>query len=211
MNTKKEPPSRDSREVQDHFFLNLKSMLLDSLGRIPTALVVILLLSTTTAVLTAFALHLNKVSGESVEFMPLRLVPSENAAPVDSRKIQGNWVYQNTDYAMTFTIIGDRFEWILALGGVQEAQFFARGNYRIVGDVMVLGVRSDLGTPIDPSRPWMKYLPMPMKDLNTVVQFDLNQMVWDLPLSEQKRILGEVQQIFIGQGQDTAHFVWTKQ
>ncbi|MBL8641957.1 MAG: hypothetical protein JNL76_07575 [Alphaproteobacteria bacterium] len=211
MNTKKEPPSRASREVQDHFFLNLKSMLLDSLGRIPTALVVILLLSTTTAVLTAFALHLNKVSGESVEFMPLRLVPSENFTPVDSRKIQGNWVYQNTGYAMTFTIIGDRFEWILALGDLQEAQFFARGNYRIVGDVMVLGVRSDLGTPIDPSRPWMKYLPMPMKDLNTVVQFDLNQMVWDLPLSEQKRILGEVQQIFIGQGQDTAHFVWTKQ
>lgn len=209
MKKQKEKQSSVPKEAQEDFFANAKSMILSSVGRLPTALVVILLVSMAMAAMTGFVLQFNRTSGHVIEFMPLRLTPTPDSVPIDNRKIQGNWVYQTADYAMVLTFIGDRFEWIIRLADVQEAQFFARGNFRIEGDVMVLGVRTDLGIPVDPSKPWIKFMPMSMRDINTKVTFDGKKIIWDVPASEQKRIIAQSGRIFIGH--EDGHIEWTKQ
>lgn len=209
MKKQKEKQTSVPKEAQEDLFANAKSMILISIGRLPTALVVILLVSMAMAAMTGLVLQLNKASDHVIEFMPLRLTPTPDSIPIDNRKIQGNWVYQTADYAMVLTFIGDRFEWIIRLADVQEAQFFARGNFRIEGDVMVLGVRTDLGIPVDPSKPWIKFMPMSMRDINTKVTFDGKKIIWDVPTSEQKRIIAQSGRIFIGH--EDGHIEWTKQ
>jgi len=161
------------------------------------------------AAMTGLVLQLNRAPDHVFEFMPLRLIPTPDSIPIDNPKIQGNWVYQTADYAMVLTFIGDRFEWIIQFGDIQEAQFFARGNFRIDGDVMILGIRPDLGTPVDPSKPWIKFMPMSMRDINTKVTFEGKKMIWDVPASEQKRIIAQSGQIFVGH--EDGYFEWTKQ
>ncbi len=201
-------PERAGQESPEDFLSHVKYMLASSLGRLPTALVVILLIAMAMAVITGVVMEWNKPAPHVAEFMPLRLTPTDNAPDVDTRKLQGNWVYQTPDYAMTLTLIGDRFEWIMLFKEIQEAQYFARGNFRIVGDVMVLGIRPDLGKPVDPSKPWMKYMPISMKDLNTRVAFSDKKIIWDIPVAEQKKIAAQTGRIFIGH--EDGHFEWTK-
>ena len=192
----------------DNIFINAKAMLLSSIGRLPTSLVVLLLLSSAMAALTGVLLVVHKAPSRHNEFMELRLAASENASTVNSKDLQGTWIYQTPTYAMSLTLIGDRFEWMIALGTITDAQFYARGNYRIVGDVMVLGIRPDLGTPYDPSRPWLKYLLIGMKDINARFSLSSNKLVWDVPSAEQATIVGESASIFTDR-QD-GHFEWVK-
>lgn len=209
MKKQREKQTSVPKEAREDFFANAKSMILSSVGRLPTALVVILLVSMAMAAMTGLVLQLNRAPDHVFEFMPLRLIPTPDSIPIDNRKIQGNWVYQTADYAMVLTFIGDRFEWIIQFGDIQEAQFFARGNFRIDGDVMILGIRPDLGTPVDPSKPWIKFMPMSMRDINTKVTFEGKKMIWDVPASEQKRIIAQSGQIFVGH--EDGYFEWIKQ
>ena len=208
MKKEKETVKPEPKGSREDMFSNAKSLLLSSVGRLPTALVVILLISGAMAAVTGLVLHLNRPSDQVFEFMPLRLVPSQDALPIDPRKIQGNWIYQTTEYAMILTLIGDRFEWIVSFGDIKDVQYVARGNFRIVDDVMILGVRADLGFPRDPARPWMKYMPMSMKDLNTRFSFSGKKIIWDVPQSEQRRIIAQTSRIF--DGHEDGHFEWTR-
>lgn len=209
MEKQKAKPKSVPKEAQENIFANAKSMLLSSVGRLPTALVVILLVSLTMAALTGVVLQLNKTSDQTIEFMPLRLTPTPDAIPVDNRKIQGSWVYQTPEYAMILTLVGDRFEWIIQFKEIREAQFFARGNFRVVGDVMILGVRSDLGVPFDVTKPWIKYMPISMRDFNTKFSLEGKQIIWNAPVSEQRKIIAHSGEIFIGH--EDGRFEWTKQ
>jgi hypothetical protein len=205
----KEARKNAREETSEDFLSNAKYMLASSVGRLPTALVVILLVSVAMATVTGLVMQLNRPAAGSHEFMPQRLEITDDAPQVDVRKLQGNWVYQTLDYAMTLTFIGDRFEWIVSFKDIPEAQFFARGNFRTVGDVMILGVRPDLGKPVDPSKPWMKYMPIAMKDMNTKFSFPNKAIIWDVPTSEQSKILAQSGRIFTGH--EDGHFEWTKQ
>ncbi len=207
--TQKETPRSAQREVHENVFANAKLMILSAVGKLPTALVVILLVSMAMAAITGIILQFNSTPGRVIEFMPLRLAPSQDAVMVDPRKIQGGWVYQTPDYAMALTLVGDRFEWIITFADVQEAQFYARGNFRIDGDVMILGIRPDLGIPFDPSKPWVKFLPIAMKDINTKFKIQTRQMIWDVPTSEQNRIVAQSGRIFTGH--EDGHIEWTRQ
>lgn len=184
-------------------------MLAESVGRLPTSLVIILLISLAMAVLSGVVLELSKKPKTSNEFMPFRLESSVGTTSIDLKILQGNWVYQTKDYAMTFTVIGDRFEWIIAFSDIAEAQYYARGNYRIEGDVMSLGVRADLGKPYDPLKPWLKYLPIAMKDINTRISVAPKSFVWNIPASEQRFILSQTSQIFNENA--LGKFEWVKQ
>ncbi len=189
-------PSKES--PKENYLLRAKSMLLSSVGKLPTSLVVILLASLMMAALTGMVMQLTKPKAGAAEFLPLRLEVVEPALPIDVKQLQGNWIYQSANYAMSITFIGDRYEWIVVFGDVPEAQFYSRGNYRIVGDVMILGIRPDLGTPRDPQKPWMKYLPIAMKNLNTKITLENKQLNWVMPLSEQKKVLAQSGLIFVG-------------
>lgn len=207
-----EPPTvnimKKEKGPTDNIFLNAKAMLLSSVGRLPTALVVILLISSTMAALTGVLLVLNKPAQRSTEFMPLRLEATEDAMSVNPKDLQGTWTYQTPQYAMTLTFVGDRFEWIIFVGDIPTAQFFARGNYKLVGDVMVLGIRPDLGMPYDSAQPWMKYIPIGMKDVNVRFSHTKKTLIWDVPPAEQARIVAEASSIFFDH--KDGHFEWSK-
>lgn len=184
------------KEKHIDYFERAKGMVLASFGRLPTPLVIIFLLSMSLAAITGAVMQFSAGSKSQTEFMPQRLESSDNTQLVDLRMLRGNWIYQTPKYAMTLTLVDDRFEWIIAFGDIAEAQFFARGNFRIVGDVLILGVRPDLGSPRNPSMPWLKFMPIAMKDLNVFVKMQGKNLEWTVPVSEQKKILSYGGQIF---------------
>lgn len=191
-----------------NIFKDMKSLLLGSIGRLPASLVVILLMSMAVAVLTGVLLQFTKPIETQADFLPQRIESNVSLTPIEEKIIQGTWVYQHDKFAMTFSFIGDRFEWIVALGDIAEVQYYARGNYKISGDVLILATRPDLGVPYDPSKPWLKYIPLAMKNLNAKVKIGKDSLIWDVPSNEQKRILSLPAEIFtyVPEG----HFVWKK-
>ena len=190
-------------------FREMKQMIVDSIGRIPAALVVIFVVAMTIAALSGLMI---KVASDRQEqkrvFMPLRLEAAVNFEPINLKKLQGQWVYQNTDFAMSLAIIGDRFEWIVKFDSIKEAQFYARGNYRIDGNVIILGQRPDLGKPYDQSQPWIKFMPIAMKDVNAYIEMNGKDMVLTIPSSERTNILSHTSDIF--QGNTEGKFEWVK-
>lgn len=196
------------KEKHIDYFARAKGMVLSSLGRLPTPLVIIFLLSMSVAAISGALMQLSAQSTNSNEFMPQRIQSSDNAGPVDHKMLKGNWIYQTPKYAMTLTLIDDRFEWIIAFGDIAEAQFFARGNFRVVGDVLILGARPDLGSPVDTSKPWLKFMPLAMKDLNVFFKVQGKSLEWTVPASEQKKILSYGGQIFFDN--PNGMFEWVK-
>lgn len=198
----------DESDQKRNIFSEMKVMIASSLGRIPAFLVVIFMTAVTVSVLSGFFLHLATENKSAREFMPLRIEADQNAAPIDVKKLKGHWVVQSTSYAMSFTFVQDRFEWIVIMPEFSGTQFYARGNFRIVGDVLILGVRPDLGKPYDFQKPWIKYMPMAMKDLNLKIHQEGKSMVWDVPLSEQKKILSHTAEIFLDG--NNGRFQWVR-
>jgi hypothetical protein len=184
-------------------------MVASSIGRMPASLVIILVVATVAALLSGLFLELSsRHKAEQAVFMPQRLESSQAAVAINLKTLQGQWNVSTGDYAMTLTLVGDRFEWIVKFGNIPEAQFYARGNYRVDGDVMILGQRPDLGKPYDPAQPWLKYMPIAMKDLNTKFTIDGKNMMWDVSSSEQERILSHVARIFAADTQ--GKITWVK-
>lgn len=183
-------------------------MILASLGRLPTGLVVLLTIALTTAVVSGFAMEIFKPDKTSREFMPLRLERASMVDQINKNQLQGNWIISTPDYAMSMTFIKDRFEWQVKFSDIKDAQFYARGNFRVAGDVIILGIRTDLGMPYDPKTPWLKYLPISFKDLNAHVILEGKSMVWDVPTTEQDLIKGQVKRIFLNDR--AGNLQWTK-
>jgi hypothetical protein len=200
---------KEDKISKNNYFSEVKLMLAASVGRLPTALVMIILLSSAMAALAGVILEFNQPVKTSKEFMPFRLVATENAQPIDPKKIEGNWIYQTPAFAMTLTLIGNRFEWIIAFADIPEAQYYARGSFRRMGDVMSLGVRTDLGIPNDPTKPWIKFFPIAMKDLNLFILMEGKNIVWSVPKTEQGRIISRASVIF--ENNDDGLFKWIKQ
>lgn len=189
-------------------FAEMKTMILSSLGRLPTGLVVLLTVAITVAVVSGFVMEIVKPDKISREFMPLRLERASMVAQVNPNQLQGNWIVSTPDYAMSLTFIKDRFEWQVKFSDIDEAQFYARGNFRVAGDVLVLGIRTDLGMPYDQKMPWLKYLPISFKDLNAHIILEGKTMVLDVPKSEQDLIKGQVKRIFLSER--GGNLQWTK-
>jgi len=208
----KKPSSKESTknpDAQDSYASIVHRLILLSLGRIPTGLVVVFLGSLGLSVMVGVILQLSQPTPKAKEFMPYRLDISTPTPPLDIGRLKGTWVYQSTDFAMTLTMIGNKFEWIAIFKEVPEVQYYARGNFRVDGDVMVLGVRTDMGKPYDPNKPWVKFIPIAMKDVNVRVLFQGANLVWDIPLSEQRRIISQTAQIFLDN--PSGRFEWVRQ
>jgi hypothetical protein len=198
----------NQEEKQNVLFTEMKTMIAQSVGRIPTGIVVILLISLVMAVGSGLALKIMTPEKSANQFLPLRLDVSSPIPAIDTKKISGTWIYQTPDYAMSFSFIGDRFEWLVKFADTSDTQFYARGNYRLEGDVLILGVRADLGKPYDPKRPWTKYLPMAMRNLNVKATRDGNKLVWIVPPSEQENIISHTSRIF--ENNADGKFIWVR-
>lgn len=187
----------------------IKAVLSHSIGRLPMSLVVLLLLALMASLLSGFFMHFFAQKKPTNDFLPLRLEISEDVEAVDAKVLQGNWIVQTDAYAMSLFIEGDKFEWIVRTKDTGDTQFFARGNFRIEGDVMILAQRPDMGQPADPTRPWVVNMPMAMKNLNLRYALPAKkQLTWEIPSSEQEKIFSHTGAIFIGN--DQGKFSWVK-
>lgn len=198
------------KQQRPQILTEAKQMLASSVGRMPTALVVLLVLSLAVASASGLVLKIAKdyQAHSRSDFMPLRLDVDEKSSPIPLKELQGQWVSQTGNYAMLLTVIGDRFEWIIKLGDINEAQFYARGNYRVEGNVMVLFQRPDLGIPYDRDRLWIKSIPFAMKNVNTYISLEKGMMEWTIPADEQRNISSHEAEIFRNNPQ--GNFEWVK-
>lgn len=185
-------------------FSEMKGLLLQSVGRIPAGLVILLAMAVSLAAISGLMMAVLKPDRITREFLPLRIESVSVAPQIDKQALQGSWVISTTEYAMSISFINDRFEWLLKFSDIPDAQYFARGNYRIAGDVIILGVRTDFGVPYNEAQPWVKYLPLSLRDLNTYVILAEKRMVWDVPTSEQALINGQGARIFMREGGATS-------
>lgn len=184
-------------------------MLKASLGRLPTSLVMIFVVAVIVAILSGFILKFAEPVSTTREFLPVRLDAHKELSPTQIKRLQGNWIIRTPEYISTFTIDGEKFEWIVSFGDIQGIQYYARGNYKLVGDVMILGMRTDLGIPYDTRYPWMKFMPMAMRNLNFYVTTDGRQLQWIIPDGERKNIISHAARILSGMTGDTV-LLWER-
>jgi hypothetical protein len=195
-------------EKQEGMLSDIRDILFGSFNKIPRPLITIFLISTIMALLAGAMLEISKVPQAEKEFLPVRLEQSVEIPAVDVQNLRGNWIYQTPEYAMSLTFIDDRFEWIIALGDITEAQFFGRGNYKLEGNVLVLAMRPDLGMPYDNEQPWLQYIPIAMVNLNAHVTMQGKNLLLTIPPSEQEQIISHTRAIFINNPQ--GQFEWVK-
>jgi hypothetical protein len=162
----------------------MRRMLSQSVGRLPTQLVLILALSLTLAVLTGIALKMVH-SPAQTEFLPLRL-KAGSEHPADEAALKGAWGYSKGGTAMSIRLDNGVFEWIARPAGEKYMRYFIRGNYLLKGDVLILAQRPDLGKPIVPNGQIMEFLPYGMTNINIRIETNGNLMLWLIPESERK-------------------------
>ena len=200
----------DKGEVTDtpNPFVMMRQMILSSVGRLPAALVVILVLSVTAASISAILMAVYVRETYKKEFMPQRLESIVGATPISEVQLQGVWAMQSKDFAMNITLVDKKFEWIIKMKNEGTVLYFLRGNYKLNGDVMVLGGRKDMGAPSDPVPIGRQYMPVDIVDMNMRVDVDKKQMIWHIPVSEQNVYKSFIVNIFDKKNQ--ADFVWER-
>jgi hypothetical protein len=169
----------------DHPLVMMRRMLSQSMGRLPTQLVLILALSLRLAVLTGLAMTLIPSRPQS-EFLPLRLAANLER-PVTDAELKGAWGYGSGGTAMSIRFENGMFEWIVKPSTEKYLRYFIRGNYALKGDVLILAQRPDLGKPQVPVGQIMEFLPYAVKDINLKVETNGKLMLWLVPESERER------------------------
>lgn len=160
-----------------------------TVGKLPTPLVMILVMSLLAAVLAGLALKMVEKPKTNVpfeeKFLPVRLTPDAGAPELTKAALEGVWVTPKGELSMTvrFTKAG-LFEWIIQPPDTKYLRQYVRGNYRIAGNVLILGQRPDLGKPPAPTVEVVEYLAIKMKNLNARVGINPKVMVWQVPPSE---------------------------
>jgi hypothetical protein len=184
-------PKPSAEVPSDNPFVQMSKMLSASVGRIPTQLVVLLVASLLAAVVTGLMMkfEITGSKGDGV-FPPVRVSATEGARAVESRELNGTWMHQNENSTMTLQFKNGMFELVVRKGSPQSIsnyRYFARGDYRLQGNVLALGQRADLGKPPTPDGTFFEFLPLDLQTIN--VQLDVNDrlMLWTLPRSELAR------------------------
>lgn len=169
----------------NHPFVTMRRMLFQSVGRWPAPLVLILALSLSLAVLSGVALKMASTSSKA-EFLPLRLKTDPGKA-VDEAVLQGAWGYSKDGLAMSIRLENGMFEWIIRPQGEKYLRYFARGNYLLKDDVLVLAQRPDLGKPAAPVGQMLQFLPYGLTNINLKVETNGKLMLWLVPSGERAR------------------------
>lgn len=111
------------------------------------------------------------VDPKPYEFLEQRLQPQENSTAINPYVLEGTWVYQTNDFAMSISMKNQAFEWLVRMSDEPTAVIYARGSYRIVGDVLILGLRGDIG-PFDKIVQKNTYIEMAMENINLYANVD---------------------------------------
>lgn len=166
-----------------------------SLGRIPAGLVIITVIALTMALVSGAALQYAKEEVAAIDPLAPRLKVGDGQ-PVDAKFLEGEWIAKTGAFAMSWQAVGDNFEWSIRHRDEPLIVYFCRGKWKMVGDVMVLSQKSDLGYPSDPDKPNVRYMPIPMKDIQFYVRTNGVNTKWEIPDSEYSRVTGGLFRFF---------------
>ena len=198
---KKEPlPSSPIRQsatevLPDHLFSRMQKMLVGSLNNLPTPLVLILIFSLLAAVLTGLGIKF-LANTPTDPFMRQRLSADSSAPALDPARLEGNWTASADGKAMTLRLEKETFEWVVKTSNNEFERVFARGNFRTVGNVLILGPRDDMGKPATTLDQGLVFLPMGLNSLNVKAEENGRLMVWLLPSSERRRVNTNIKSFF---------------
>ncbi|HNS44906.1 MAG TPA: hypothetical protein PKH37_06740, partial [Alphaproteobacteria bacterium] len=99
-------------------------------------------------------------------------------------------------YVMSFSIVRDRFEWIVIDNDSPNIRYFARGEWKLDFDVLSLTQRKDMGYASDPDNRQLRFIPIPFDDFEMRLSGEGKKMVWSIPESEYSRIEGLLGELF---------------
>lgn len=170
-----------------------------SLGRIPAGLAIITVMAVTLSLVAGAALQYAK--GKALAYDPLapRLLPDASQT-IDPQLLEGEWVTQYGRYAMSWQVVGNRFEWSMRHKDEPLIVYFCRGDWKLVNNVMVIEQRADMGYPEDPKNLNVRYIPIPMKNMQFFVQSNGVKAQWTIPGTEYSRISGGLFRFFSTDG-----------
>jgi hypothetical protein len=176
----------------DHPLVMIRRMVEESAGRLPAPLVIIAMTALVAAVLSGALLSTlasGKKTSSGFEFLPVRVEADAASPALDEKLLRGVWVSRQGEFVSSLQLAGGKFEWMVRWGKDNNTRYYARGDYKIDHDVLVLGQRVDMGKPYDPDNPFMIYLPLSLKDINVRARLDpvAGRMAWQIPQSERKR------------------------
>lgn len=200
--------ARSGRPDNENPFFLMRELLLKSLGRIPAGLTVLIISSLFVASVTGIFMQLTYVEPKPFEFLEQRLQPQEGAAPINPYVLEGTWVYQTADFAMSISMKNQAFEWLVRMSDEPTAVIYARGSYKIVGDVLILGLRGDMGRPFDKIVQSNTYIEMAMQNINLHATVGRTDMTWTIPVAEQIDVNTNIMHIF--DKKTPAVFQWTR-
>lgn len=164
-------------------------MIKESIHNLPAPLVIILVFSLLAAVVSGLGLRLAGVAPATDKFMPQRLVPDEKVASLDPARMQGIWSYVIDDNkVMTIRFEKDVFEWVVKPSEKSTERIFARGNFRSVGNVLILAARDDMGKPVTTLLQSLTFYPLDLHNINLRATENGRLMVWTVPVSERRKM-----------------------
>ena len=187
------PPPVDV--LPDHIFTRMKNMLAGSLNKLPTPLVLILMASLLAVVLTGLSVKF--MAGKPQDpFLAQRLSADSSAPSLDMARMMGLWTANINGYTMTLRLQDNAFEWVVRPPNNEFERVFVRGNFKTVGNVLILGPREDMGKPETTLEQGVVFLPMGLSGLNMKAEENGRLMVWILPQSERRRQGTNIRNLF---------------
>lgn len=172
-------------------------MMRESIHNLPAPLVLIITLSLLVAIVSGLALQFAGVKPVGDQFMPQRLIADEKVVAIDPARLQGVWSYVvNDKKVMTIRFEKDVFEWVVKPSEKSFERVFARGNFRNVGNVLILGARDDMGKPPTTLQQGLIFNPLNLHNLNLKVQENGKLMVWLVPSSERRQMSADLLSLF---------------
>jgi len=146
--------------------------------------------------------YVKKTAMENTTGPLVRLESSETYANFDQEQLRsyfsGVWSHQTEDVAMSLSMVDDKFELIVAPARVPGVRYFVRGTFFINGDVLILEKKNNLGYSYDPDKRWLRYIPIPMNNVNIRYELVQRDMIWTLSDEESEHIRGGVNEFFSG-------------
>lgn len=170
----------------NHPWLMVKKMVRESVGKLPTTLVLIFLVSLAVAVLASVLLTLAKPAPHPYEYLPFRLQPHPEAAVFSAKRLQGTWTARVAKYSMSLQFEDSMFEWIVQEDNESKLRYFARGNFKLEQGILVLAQRPDMGKPYDPKDRYIAYLPLSLRNINVYPALQKEGLLFLIPQEERE-------------------------
>lgn len=193
-------PPKPKKELKplppDHPLVVMKLLLAQSVGRMPAKLVILLMAALVAAVVTGVSLKWSRPESDGNKYLPLRLAPDTAAPALTEQDLQGTWIANTDTMVMSLLVEKGGYEWVAKNKEDKYLRLYAVGNYRIEGNVLVLGQRSDLAPPEIAGDHFIQFLPLGFANINFGAQVNDRLMLWTLPATERRRLDIDFNRIF---------------